>query len=128
EEIIDLEFEKFWRAFPSGRKQGKFKTKRKYQKIISGRDPDFKATTADLLTGAVLYASKMAGREARFTKMPGTWLTNGCWLDEDAGAPPVFGLQEKPRAKTADELWFENATRRILGEPKAQAALAGGGS
>jgi len=125
EEMIDLEFEKFWRAFPPGRKQDKLKARRKYRAIVSGRDPDLKATTSQLLAGTKLYASKMAGREARFTKMPCTWLTNGCWLEDNAGAPPVFGLQEKAKAKSPDDIWFENTTRRILGEQKAQALLAG---
>jgi len=123
--IIDLEFEKFWRAFPSGRKQGKFKTRHKYHKIISGRDPDFRATTAELLAGAELYASKMAGREARFTKMPCTWLTNGCWLEDNAGAPPDFGKSEE-KPKTADDIWFENLQRRLRGKQQAEPAPAGG--
>jgi hypothetical protein len=126
EEIIDLEFEKFWRAFPPGRKQDKLKARKKYRAIVAGRDPDLKATTSQLLSGAELYASKMASREARFTEMPCTWLTNGCWLEDNAGAPPVFALQEKAKPKTVDDIWFENTTRRILGEQKAQELLAGG--
>ena len=113
EEIIDLEFEKFWRTFPSGRKLNKLKAKRQYRKIVSGREAELKATTGELLAGAVLYASKMVGREDRFTKMPCTWLTNGCWLEDNAGAPPVFS---KPKAqKTSnDNDWADRLAQRVL--------------
>ncbi|MCF6200359.1 MAG: YdaU family protein [Hyphomicrobiaceae bacterium] len=124
EEIIDLEFEKFWRAFPPGRKQDKIKARRKYRQIVSGRDPSLKASVAELQAGVEQYAGKRVLQPERFTKMPCTWLVNGCWLDEDAGAP-AFKPTDRLPAEQGDP-GLDKMMRRILGEQKYEAMLAGG--
>ena len=126
EEVIDLGFEKFWRAFPPGRKQDKLKTRRKYRQIVSGRDPELKASVAEIQAAVECYAAKRASQPERFTKMPCTWLSKGCWLEDNAGAPPVFRKEEKAKPKSPDDIWFDNLTKRILGEQKAKLAPAGG--
>ncbi|MFJ5861507.1 hypothetical protein ACIQCM_08785 [Pseudarthrobacter sp. NPDC092439] len=40
------------------------------------------ATAEDLLAGAQRYAAERKGQDPQYTKMPATWLNQGCWEDE----------------------------------------------
>lgn len=81
DDILD-QFEVWWQQYPSGRKQAKPKCLETYRRIVkSGR-----ATTSDLLNGAMRYAA--AGYDqSKFVKGPLVWLNGGCWTDEDIPPP-----------------------------------------
>jgi len=105
-------FETFWKAYPSGRKQGKPKCLAKYLQIVKSGQ----ATTQKLLDGALRYAA--AGYDgSRFVKGPLVWLNGGHWTDEDVPTPGdklPYGVQPRtphqpqphPKsAKAAFERW-----------------------
>jgi hypothetical protein len=67
-------FEAFWTAYP--RKSSKAGAKAKFQRLIEkGTD------AAAVIAGAERYRDD-PNREAEFTKLPTTWLSQGCWEDE----------------------------------------------
>lgn len=71
----DSDFERFWQAFPSGRKKSKSKASVAFLAALA-------KTTADVLIAAATeYAASDEGR-GDYVKMPSTWLNCDCWLDD----------------------------------------------
>lgn len=70
-------FERFWLAFPKGRKQSKG----------AARDAFFKALRKEsaetIIAAATHYATTPAGK-GQYVKMPSTWLNQECWDDDRA--------------------------------------------
>ena len=86
-------FERFWSAFPAGRKSGKAKAREAWSKAIKKTDPEA------IITAAGEYAGSEVGR-GEFVKMPTTWLNGECWDDDRsawAGAKATAKiLSDKP--------------------------------
>jgi hypothetical protein len=99
-------FDRFWAAYPRGRKSGKADAKRVFVQIVTGKHRDLVATPHELILGAMRYGAVM-GDNHRFVVMPARWLREGRWQDEDMG----FGHLSQPaqnQVMTAfDELMAE---------------------
>lgn len=88
--VVETAFEKFWTAFPDGRKRGKGEVKSIFVKIVNGRHrKGLRATAAELVAAAERYAA--ARPDPEYTPMPATWLNQGRWLDNTAEAAPAVG-------------------------------------
>jgi hypothetical protein len=71
------DFERFWSAFPRGRRKSKAKAFEAWEKAIaSGVDVE------TLLRRAGDYAKSPEGG-GQYVKMPSTWLNGACWDDDD---------------------------------------------
>lgn len=72
--FYETDFEKFWVAFPQGRKRGKGECRKKFKKLIekTGIDPDVLIDAARLGNGI----------DPAFPPMPATWLNQGRWEDD----------------------------------------------
>jgi uncharacterized protein YdaU (DUF1376 family) len=68
-------FERFWSAFPSGRKKSKARARESFEKAIRCCDPQ------KIITAAAEYAASDEGR-GPYVKMPSTWLNGECWTDD----------------------------------------------
>lgn len=79
-QVMDLEFEVFWREAP--RKIGKGQAQRAYKTARKTADAE------TLLAAIKRFAELRRGQEERFTKHPATWLNGECWLDETPPEPP----------------------------------------
>lgn len=81
ENIIDSaknrpeEFERFWEAYPRGRKGAKALAYQAWLKAIK------KTTPEALVVAAAEYASSPVGR-GEYVKGPAPWLNGECWLDD----------------------------------------------
>lgn len=71
----DANFERFWNAFPRGRRKSRGAARKAWEKARRLVDAD------TLIAAATEYAASAEGRGA-FVKMPSTWLNNECWTDE----------------------------------------------
>lgn len=89
------EFERFWNAYPSGRKSGKPKALEAWKRAVRHTDPEL------IVSAAERYAASPVG-QGEFVKMPATWLNGGCWDDD----PAAWGLAPKraSRVLTSEEL------------------------
>ena len=88
--------------------------------VLSGRDSALKATAAELKQDAELYASKTLGREPRFVKRPINWLSNACWQEADAGAPPDYNSRQAPPKSSSsgiDKMIDDILARDAVGAP-----------
>lgn len=108
------DFEDFWQAFPSGRKTKK-RTAWNAWKVAIRRVDD----PTHLVQRAKDYARSEAGR-GEYVQMPSSWLTGGCWEDEDAvwngnGSPPPVGP-----AKRDPELQRNMLRKQITTEADAR--------
>ena len=79
-------FEKFWSAFPEGRKRGKGKCRDLFNRIIKT-----KSVPSDQLVQAVM---DMRGIDPDYPPMPATWLNQGRWED----TPQASQRSTKPTA------------------------------
>jgi len=76
----------WWQTFP------RREAKRKAQEIYAKTLAQGLATVDELIAGAQAYSNARAGQDSRFTKLPATWLNQGCWADElSAPSPPQNG-------------------------------------
>jgi len=76
----------WWKTFP--RREAKRKAQEVYAKALA----QGLATVDELIAGAQAYSNARAGQDSRFTKLPATWLNQGCWADElSAPSPPQNG-------------------------------------
>jgi DNA-binding MarR family transcriptional regulator len=75
-------FALWWETYP--RKAAKLKAVEAYRKTLA----QGLATAEELLAGAQAYSSARAGQDAQFTKLPTSWLNQGCWADELAAPSP----------------------------------------
>jgi uncharacterized protein YdaU (DUF1376 family) len=79
----DPEFEAWYAAYP--KHEDRADAEKAYAKAIAAG-----AAHADLLAGAQRYAAKekSKGTEAKYLKLPVTWLNKRCWLDDAPKASP----------------------------------------
>jgi uncharacterized protein YdaU (DUF1376 family) len=80
-----IPFEDFWSAYP--KRQARGAAVKAWGKALAKAAPEI------LIAAASGYAARRAGQDAQFTKLPATWLTQECWLD-DAPLPPITGAVE----------------------------------
>lgn len=73
----DIFFDRFWEAFPSGRKSGKGAARKAW--AIAKR----KAKPDAIIAAASEYAASDVGR-SEYVKGPAVWLNQECWLDDRA--------------------------------------------
>ncbi len=68
-------FSAFWKAFPSGRKQGKELARKAFASALK------KAEAETIIAAAVEYAESPVAK-TKFVKGPSPWLNQGCWDDD----------------------------------------------
>jgi hypothetical protein len=68
-------FERFWKAYPRGRKTGKGNAAKAWAKATKI------APAEKIIEAAIDYAQSDAGR-GEFVKMPTSWLNGRCWEDD----------------------------------------------
>lgn len=73
------DFDAFWDAYP--RKVKKTGARKKFLALSK------KVPASEIIRGAERYALAMRDTDAKFISHPTTWLSNGCWEDEDAQSP-----------------------------------------
>ena len=78
-------FDAFWTAYP--RKASKAGARSKFERLIVKGIP-----AADLISGAERYRDD-PNRTEEFTKLPTTWLNNGCWEDAPLPTPQPRHLE-----------------------------------
>lgn len=79
-EDLTPEFEVWYRVYP--RRVDRGHAAKEYQRARKKADP------AVLLAGAQRYAAECQGKDPRYVKHPGTWLSGECWLDQPAQPTP----------------------------------------
>lgn len=127
EDEIENEFEKFWIAFPKGRKHSKGLAREAFFKAAK------KCETTTIIAAAKEYAESEVGR-GKWVKMPSTWLNQECWGDDreawrdkdtpatDAGyrqvTPKQFAeyvsqeaFKDGPHRNTTDRSWVFGTLR-----------------
>lgn len=75
ENEIENAFEKFWQAYPAGRKKSKAVARESFAKAVR------RAPAATIIAAAAEYARSEIGR-SKWVKMPSTWLNQECWSDD----------------------------------------------
>jgi hypothetical protein len=109
--VVDVtpanDFEAWWTLFP--KRVGKAAAAKVFAQVLkSGR-----ATAAQLMDGALAYASATAGKDPNFTKHPAGWLRDGRWADEPeiegAERPHPSNTRAADRAVWADVFAAEQA-------------------
>lgn len=78
----DAEFDEFYAVYPKSKE--KPAAIKAYRAAINAG-----ATPEQITTAATAYAAERLGQDARYTKLPATWLNKGCWADEPEG--PRYG-------------------------------------
>lgn len=103
-------FERFWAAFPSGRKSGKADTAKAWaEAIAAGADPEA------IIAAAAEYAASPVG-QGEYVKGPATWLRKGCWDDDRA----AWQRRENGHAgPTREELRRKRNIELATGVPQA---------
>jgi hypothetical protein len=91
----DPDFERFWDAFPSGRKSGKGAVRKAWASAVQ-------KCPVDAIIGAVMeYASSEVGR-GPYVKGPAVWLNQECWDDDrDSWRERVAATVSDPRGNLA---------------------------
>ena len=84
ERSVLQEFTELWDIYPSGRKEGKVKAFRAFEKARRSG-----TTFEEIREGLIRYVEsiKRKGTEIKFVKMGQTWFTNKCWEDDYEEAP-----------------------------------------
>jgi len=75
-------FEEFWSAYP--RKEARGAAAKAWDRAVEMTAPE------TLIAAAKAYAVKREGQDAKFTRLPATWLAQECWLDD---APAIVDPQ-----------------------------------
>lgn len=70
-----VDFERFWRTFPPGRKTDKARAWKAWRSQVSASDVTI------VIEAAAEYAASPTGR-GQYVKQPATWLNGRCWLDD----------------------------------------------
>jgi hypothetical protein len=95
--VYPSEFETFWKAFPSKRREKKGKALTAWNRATKSVDAE------TLIRRASEYASSPVGK-SEFVKGPEPWLKGSCWED----APEAWGIQSDesspPRKRLRDAL------------------------
>jgi len=71
------EFQRFWEAYPPGRKQSKAAAMKSWLRAIKVTDAE------TIILAAQEYSQSPKGR-SRYVQMPTTWLNGHCWEDDRA--------------------------------------------
>ena len=101
-EELTPEFDRFWDAFPRGRKKSKAKAFEAWEKAIA-----FGVDSETLIARAEDYAGSAEG-QGQFVKMPSTWLNQRCWEDDDFAWTAKGGTNDKEqRTLTAIDEWIQ---------------------
>jgi len=77
QEKLSADFERFWTAFPRGRRKSKAIAFTAFSKAIA-----LGASAETLIRRAGEYARSEEG-QGEYVKMPSTWLNQTCWEDDD---------------------------------------------
>ena len=99
-------FDDFWAVFP--RKQGKGKAKEAFMKAVKDG-----AVAAEVLAGAIRYASDPNLPDPQFVPLPATWLNQERW--EDGPLPMNRKLTNAEKGALLVEKW---RAEEMVGEPK----------
>ncbi len=99
-------FDDFWAVFP--RKQGKGKAKEAFMKAVKDG-----AVPAEVLAGAIRYASDPNLPDPQFIPLPATWLNQERW--EDGPLPMNRKLTNAEKGALLVEKW---RAEEMVGEPK----------
>lgn len=84
----DEAFERFWKAYPPGRKTDKPKARQVWDQIVAGRRKGIQKTDAEaIISGAERYAA--TNPDPQYVPMPTTWLNGARWEDVPAVPPPT---------------------------------------
>ncbi len=82
------DFDRFWRAFPAGRKTDKPKAAAIFGQIVAGRHKLIPKTDAEtIIAGAERYAA--TNPDPQYVPIPKTWLNGARWEDVPAAPPPT---------------------------------------
>jgi hypothetical protein len=88
---FNSQFDAFWKAFPSGRKQGKENARKAFKVALKKTDSE------TIIAAATEYAESPVAK-TKFVKGPSPWLNQGCWDDDreawkdrDAEPPSMAG-------------------------------------
>ena len=91
-------FERFWKAFPAGRKKAKGKALADFRRAIAGKG-SYKVTPEALIAAAEKYAATKPNPQ--YVPLPSTWLNQCRWLDEldegDGGSAPDWRDEKRKR-------------------------------
>lgn len=94
------DFERFWKAYPTGRKRKKADAWKAWKQAIK---PGGKVVNIydidEIIAAAAEYAKSEIGR-SEYVQMPATWLRGRCWEDErsawdGAGRQPVQTAEQR---------------------------------
>ncbi len=81
--VYTPEFEAWWSVYP--RKEAKSYAQEAYDRA---KERIGEGAQKTLIDAALEYSKRVAGREARYTAQPTTWLNQGRWEDEPTTAAP----------------------------------------
>lgn len=94
----DEAFERFWKAYPPGRKTDKPKARLAWDQIVTGRRKGIPKTEPEtIIAGAVRYAG--SDPDPQFVPLPTTWLNGARWdaIDAPPSTPrPTGGHRLRP--------------------------------
>jgi hypothetical protein len=79
--LSDSDFERFWKAVPTGRKIGKRKCRITLNNLIKKGDVESVDGVIEAMDKYRRYC-ELEHREVKHIKHPLTWLNHGCWDDE----------------------------------------------
>lgn len=98
---LEAKFDEFWSVYP--RREAKKGSLASFTRAVkAGADPDA------VIAGAKRYAAYLAavGRTKELTKLPTTWLNQGCWEDElSTGAVTASVVPMGDHRAWLNELW-----------------------
>jgi uncharacterized protein YdaU (DUF1376 family) len=114
-ERVDDAFERFWQAFPKGRKKSKGVARAAFEKAAS------KAPVDAIIASASEYAASDEGR-GQYVKMPSTWLNGECWTDDRTAWRPGARVPLAPPADRQASA-ARAASEREASEARRQAAI-----
>jgi hypothetical protein len=96
-------FDRFWQAFPAGRKSGKGAARKAWSAAIRKSDAE------TIIAAALEYSGSPTG-QGKFVKGPTPWLNQECWADDrtawqrddDGKLPQTLPTIEEERLRLAD--------------------------
>ncbi len=80
-EAIDSSFEKFWAAYPEGRKTDKPKAKAVFVRIVTGKSKELPKTSPEVIIEAA-HRYRATQPDPKFVPLPKTWLNGARWNDK----------------------------------------------
>jgi hypothetical protein len=99
-------FERFWAAFPPGRKTDKGGTRDLFVDIVTGKHKKRRASAEVIVAAAERYAATRP--DPQYTPMPKTWLNGGRWEDDIC--------QPRAQAVTSEEAELAATLERMRAE------------